>query len=107
MPLSDHEKRLLAEMEEALATDDPRLVSALNGGKLETKKLGISVLAIGVGIVILLGGLVAKATLIGVAGFAIALFGLVTLLSSISVKGPQIPRVGGRFEQRWDRRTGE
>ncbi|MFM8694807.1 MAG: DUF3040 domain-containing protein, partial [Actinomycetota bacterium] len=27
MPLSEHEKRLLAEMEEALAADDPRLIS--------------------------------------------------------------------------------
>ena len=31
MPLSDHEKRLLAEMEEALAADDPRLISAFSG----------------------------------------------------------------------------
>ena len=31
MPLSDHEKRLLAEMEAALVADDPGLVSTLNG----------------------------------------------------------------------------
>jgi len=28
MPLSDHEKRLLDEMERALAADDPKLISA-------------------------------------------------------------------------------
>jgi len=32
MPLSEHERRLLAQMEEALAVDDPRLVSAMSGG---------------------------------------------------------------------------
>jgi hypothetical protein len=31
MPLSDEEKRLLAEMEAALAVDDPKLVSTLSG----------------------------------------------------------------------------
>ena len=31
MPLSDHEKKLLAEMEEALAADDPRLLSTFSG----------------------------------------------------------------------------
>ena len=31
MALSDREQRLLAEMEEALSADDPRLVSTLNG----------------------------------------------------------------------------
>jgi hypothetical protein len=30
MPLSDREKRLLEEMEAALLTEDPRLVSALS-----------------------------------------------------------------------------
>ena len=31
MALSEHEKRMLAEMEAALVADDPRLVSTLNG----------------------------------------------------------------------------
>ena len=31
MALSDHEKRMLAEMEAALVADDPHLVSTLNG----------------------------------------------------------------------------
>jgi len=37
MPLSDEEKRLLAEMEAALAVDDPKLVSTLSG-KVRTPK---------------------------------------------------------------------
>jgi len=33
MPLSEHEERLLAQMEEQLAKDDPRLVSTLTGAR--------------------------------------------------------------------------
>jgi hypothetical protein len=36
MALSDRERRLLAEMEAALASDDPRLQSTLSGGDTAT-----------------------------------------------------------------------
>ena len=69
MALSDRERRLLAEMEEALATDDPRLESRLAATTMTASRprilLGVS-LTLG-GIAILFGGLVAKATPIGVA----------------------------------------
>ena len=107
MPLSDHEKRLLEEMEQALATDDPRLVSALSGGKIAPARIGLSLLLIFAGIATLLGGLVAKVTPVGIIGFLIALGGVVTILSSISFKSISAPRIGNRFEQRWERRAGE
>ena len=34
MPLSEHERKLLAQMEEAFIADDPRLVSTLTGTRL-------------------------------------------------------------------------
>lgn len=102
MPLSDHEKRLLEEMEQALATDDPRLVSALNGGKIAPARIGLSLVLILIGILTLLGGLVAKVTPVGIAGFVIALVGLVMALSSLSFKLPTAPRLGSRFEERWN-----
>ena len=105
MPLSDHEKRLLEEMEEALASDDPRLVDALNTGRISTgHRLG-ALLGVVAGLAILLGGLVAKTTLIGVAGFAVALVSLVSFLRSLTIKAPAKPRLGSTFEQRWDRRN--
>lgn len=105
MPLSDHEKRLLEEMEQALASDDPRLVDALNTGRISTGHRVGAIVGVLVGLAIVLGGLVAKATIVGVAGFAIALVALVSLLRSLTIKAPSQPRLGSRFEQRWDRRN--
>ena len=107
MPLSDHEKRLLEEMEQALASDDPRLVDVLNSGRIAPARIGLAVLAIVLGIATLLGGLIAKVTPVGIVGFIIALAGLVAILRSISLKAPRAPRFGGAFEERWDRRSHE
>ena len=49
MPLSDHEKRMLQEMEAALLTDDPRLFSALSG---EAKPIGRRQVLIGLGLIV-------------------------------------------------------
>ena len=68
MPLSDHEKRMLQEMEAALMTEDPRLVSALSG---EVKPLGKNRILLGLGLVVLgilvlFTGLISKTTPVGV-----------------------------------------
>lgn len=107
MPLSDHEKRLLEEMEQALATDDPRLVSALSDGKIAPARIGLSLLLIIAGIATLLGGLIAKVTPVGIVGFLIALSGVVTIISSISLPSLKAPRLSDRLEERWERRSGE
>lgn len=117
MSLSDRERRLLAEMEAALATDDPRLESRLGGATLAPTRprilLGIS-LIIG-GIAIIFAGLISKTTPIGVLGFLVALTGLLALIRSIGgpsagsgrKRGPKGPRtsLSARLEQRWDRRN--
>lgn len=114
MPLSDHEKRLLAEMEAALSADDPRLVSTLNG-RARTPKAGRALtgfLAILGGMAVLLAGLIAQAIAVGIAGFLISLVGLVVLLSNLSMgrsefKGPKGARTkwSSRLEDRWERRN--
>jgi hypothetical protein len=65
MPLSDRERRLLAEMEQALSVDDPRLVSALSGGNKVSGGVIKGAVLTFIGIAILFAGLVAKTTLIG------------------------------------------
>jgi len=59
MALSDHEKKLLAEMEAALEQEDPRLLSTLTG-KARTRQgsralLGLSIVV--VGLLVLISGL--------------------------------------------------
>ena len=114
MPLSDREKRLLEEMEAALLTEDPRLVSALSAGPVSLSRnrilIGAGLLLLG--LVTLFGGLVSKVTPVGVLGFLIALGGVISAISSLSPRsGGKAPKkartrssISDRMEKRWDSR---
>ena len=114
MALSDHEKRMLQEMEAALLTEDPRLFSALSG-EVKSPLRYRNLVALGLvllGIATIFGGLIAKITPVGVLGFLIALTGLITALSSLGrgssrIKGARRPGIGPRLEQRWDERNNQ
>jgi predicted acyltransferase len=122
MALSDRERRLLAEMEAALASDDPRLQSTLAGGDTATilrkapggALAGLALIVAGIGI--LFAGLISQVAPIGVAGFIVALTGVLLALRALSQKGlpnakPRTNRARGSFsdrlQQRWDERTTE
>jgi hypothetical protein len=118
MPLSDEEKRLLAEMEAALAVDDPKLVSTLSG-KVRTPKKNRMLTGIALfftGIATLLAGLISQTVPVGIAGFIFALVGLVLIISNIAMRGgsttgqgprKQKPKWSATLEERWDRRQQE
>ena len=114
MPLSDRERRLLAEMEAALATDDPRLESRLGSATMAPARprllLGTSLTLLGIAIIF--GGLIAKQTPIGVVGFLVALGGVLALIRSVGAIGTRTARpkgarksLGSRIEDRWDKRN--
>jgi hypothetical protein len=125
MALSDRERRLLAEMEAALASDDPRLQSTLAGSDTATlirkapggALLGIALIA--TGIAILFAALITQTSLLavilfGASGFVVALAGVLMLLRSLAGKGISAPRtfksprsMSARLQERWDRRTFE
>jgi uncharacterized membrane protein len=118
MALSDRERRLLAEMEAALASDDPRLQSTLAGSAIATLSRKGSASAISglalivVGIATLFAGLIAQITLVGVAGFIFALTGVVIAYRALagksftSAKSGKAPRsFGARLQQRWEERN--
>jgi uncharacterized membrane protein YkgB len=115
MGLSDHERKVLAEMEAALEQEDPKLLSTLTG-KARTRQssralLGAAVLV--VGLLLLITALVAKATLIGVGAFLLSLTGLILILSNFSMKvngknggkKNKGPGWGSSLNERWDRRN--
>ncbi|MCX6454829.1 MAG: DUF3040 domain-containing protein [Actinobacteria bacterium] len=118
MALSENEKRLLAEMEAALAQDDPRLVSTLTGTAHAPQGpralAGIALFF--AGMAVLVAGLVMKVTPLGIVGFLISLSGLVLVLSILSnlrsgtmkpaqsQKGAKV-RWTTRLEDRWERRN--
>ena len=76
MPLSEHEERLLAQMEEALKAEDPRLVSTMTGDRQARGSLLLPALFIVAGFATLIGGLISQVAIVGVVGFALALAGL-------------------------------
>ena len=121
MPLSDREKKVLAEMEAALSQDDPHLVSTLTG-PLRTPARSRALMgaaAVLLGMAILLGGLIAKITVVGLIGFVIALVGAFVAISNFKITPDISPRSAGgkkssgkkswgsRLEDRWDRRNND
>jgi Flp pilus assembly protein TadB len=114
MALSDHERKLLAEMEAAFAQEDPGLVSTLTG-KARTRQGSRALLGTIIflaGMAILFGGLVSKIITIGLLGFVVALVGAFLVITNLTIGRSKSersqknrPSFGDRLEQRWDRRN--
>jgi hypothetical protein len=80
VPLSEHEQRLLEQIERALVDDDPKFASSVRTGDRRLRarrKLQIGALLVVVGMAILVGGAVSGSVLLGVLGFLVAFGGVV------------------------------
>jgi hypothetical protein len=78
MPLSEHEQRLLEQMERQLYADDPKLASTLRGTgrSLRTRhQLIFGIIGIGIGLALLVAGVASQLWPLGVAGFLVMLGG--------------------------------
>ncbi len=76
MPLSEEEQRLLEQMEEALAAEDPKFVSTIRGSSSRTRHKRIAFLStcgFVLGIVILMAGAVTAVPFVAVGGFVVML----------------------------------
>ncbi|MCI4675418.1 DUF3040 domain-containing protein [Candidatus Mycolicibacterium alkanivorans] len=98
MPLSDHEQRMLDQIESALYAEDPKFASSVRGGTLRGPSTRRRLQGAGlfvVGLAMLIAGVAFKATMIGsfpilsVLGFLVMFGGVV-----FAVTGPRLP--GGR-----------
>ena len=79
MPLSEHEQRLLEQIERALVDDDPKFASSVRTGDRRLKarrKLQIGAVLVVVGFAVLVGGAVARSVPLGVVGFLVAFAGV-------------------------------
>ncbi|MCF3118181.1 MULTISPECIES: DUF3040 domain-containing protein [Streptomyces] len=132
MPLSEHEQRMLEQMERALYAEDPKFATALEGSGLRTytrKRVYQAVAGFLVGIALLMAGMVAQQIWISVVGFLVML-GCAVLAVTGWRKAPkpgeqpsgaaaapggaparrqtrQRRSVMDRIEQRWQRRRDE
>ena len=130
MPLSEHEQRLLEQMERALYAEDPKFATALRSpsdrrGSRRRSALGVVIALIGAGL--LLGGAAWSLVIVGVVGFLVMLAGsflvVTTLTGSHRTATPGPAGEGGapvapaaqaerhgfmdRVEERWRRRHGD
>ncbi|MFE7468469.1 DUF3040 domain-containing protein [Streptomyces sp. NPDC057499] len=126
MPLSEHEQRMLEQMERALYAEDPKFATALEGSGLRTytrRRVYQAVAGFLVGIALLMAGMVTTLIWISVVGFLVML-GCAVLAVTGWRKAPkpgEHPAAGGgergrprqrrtvmnRIEQRWQRRRDE
>ena len=98
MPLSEHEQRMLDQIESALYAEDPKFASSVRGGNLRKPSTRRRLQGAGLfvlGLAMLVAGVAVKATMIGgfpvlsVLGFVVMFVGVV-----FAVTGP--PVSGGR-----------
>ncbi|MFE9306932.1 DUF3040 domain-containing protein [Streptomyces sp. NPDC006706] len=127
MPLSEHEQRMLEQMERALYAEDPKFASALEGSGLRTytrRRVYQAVVGFLVGIALLMAGMVVQQLIwVSVVGFLVMLGCAVLVVTGWRKApkpgeqadgGPQARRQArakrsmmDRIEERWQRRRDE
>ncbi|HEV2888533.1 MAG TPA: DUF3040 domain-containing protein [Jatrophihabitans sp.] len=90
MPLSEHEQRLLDEIEQALYAEDPKFASSVRSARPRNRArtmLALSVVGVLVGLAVVLVGLTANLILLGVLGFVLIVGSCVAAASAL--RGPR------------------
>ncbi|MGH3356574.1 MAG: DUF3040 domain-containing protein [Nocardioidaceae bacterium] len=78
MPLSEEEQRMLEQLEQALAAEDPKFASTLRGSSARSRHRRVAFGSAGMfvlGIVLLMTGVIMPQTAVSVAGFVLMLGG--------------------------------
>jgi hypothetical protein len=125
VPLSEHEQRLLDQIERALYADDPKFASAVRAANLRShyrRRILRSALGFAAGLLLLLFGVAAPLVPVGVAGFLVMLASVLLGVRSYTRlsgqrdgAGAAAPKTGRRgrpvirerLEERWRRRWEE
>lgn len=122
MPLSDHEQRLLEQIERALYAEDPKFATTVRSTDLKRhykRRVIKGAVLFALGMAVLLGGTVSKVIPVGVAGFLLMVGGALVAVagwkrltgSPESALTGRLPRehrarigVLERLEERWKSR---
>lgn len=133
MPLSEHEQKMLDEMERQLFADDPRLARAFSPRRTTSRRSGRRILlglgGVVLGLALLVVAVSLPAVWLGVLAFLVMLAGAVYAVTAPSPSasgqegsdgggggsarpGPAAPRGDGgafmrRMEERWEKRSGD
>ena len=117
MPLSEHEQRLLDEMERSLYHNEADDVTTVGGGRARPNytAIALGIIAGVVGIALLLVGVISRLPVIGLIGFAVMFAGALLAIApprrlSIDRRRPsggtRKPSFMDSLNDRWDRRSG-
>jgi hypothetical protein len=116
MPLSEHEQRLLDEMERSLYHNEADDVTTVGGGRARPNytAIALGVVAGVVGVVLLLVGVASRLPVIGIVGFAVMFAGALIAVAPprrFRAAGAAAPRRRPSFmdslNERWDHRNDE
>ena len=91
MPLSEHEQRLLEQMERALYAEDPRFAATIRdtAHRAGTRRsAGVGILVASMGVATIIAGLLSKTPWLGVLGFAAVLFGTYYAIRGVAAAAP-------------------
>ena len=124
MPLSEHEQRMLEQMERALYAEDPKFATSLrsaSGARAARGRAALGVLAFLAGLGLLVAGVAADLAALGVAGFLAMLVGSVIVYSAFTAPAPAAAEEGAaptspeaskggpgfmdKMEDRWRKRS--
>ncbi len=119
MALSEHEQRLLEEMERSLYKNEADVLSAENFGRRAPNytAIGIGTVVAVVGLIAMIWSVQANQTVVGIIGFVVAFGGVMAALSipgkasapAPSEKPAKVTRSRSLMDQlneRWERRQG-
>ncbi len=120
MGLSEHEQRVLEELERGLYAEDARLATKVASGGNPAGKLVAGALVAVIGLSVMVFAVIIQTMLLGLLAFALMLVGLVVATSGGSRPKPgasstktgtnkpaplQTKRSGTYFQDRWDKRS--
>lgn len=95
MPLSEHEQRMLDQIESALYAEDPKFASSVRGGNLRAPSTRRRLQGAGLfllGLAMLVAGVAFKATMVG--GFPVlSVLGFLVMFGGVvfAITGPRVP----------------
>lgn len=122
MALSEHEQRMLDELERHLYEHDADVVPTAeqSAPSVSTRGLVLTCLAVAAGLGVILAGVALQQPLLGVLGFALMVLGVATALSrgggprdgagappaggASAARGERGPSFMDKLDERWDRR---
>jgi hypothetical protein len=121
MPLSEYEQRVLDQLEQQLASEDPKLGSKMAAPQSSRRgRIILGVLGVIVGLVVLVVGVTVEQMWVSIAGFLVMFVGAYAAFTSPrrsktkgagsagpKTKGPKGSKLNERFEKRWEERGGE